>query len=75
MPIRRNEAGKIIAQYPTIEQVEDVINGDNTTGFCLACGAENDGCEPDARKYTCQECELPHVYGAEELVITGRVRD
>jgi hypothetical protein len=42
-------------------------------GVCLACGATAYGVEPDARRYTCDECGEPKVYGAEELVIMGAV--
>ncbi len=38
-------------------------------GFCTDCGAEKDGCEPDARNYTCDECGADSVFGAEELLI------
>jgi len=38
-------------------------------GFCLSCGAENEGIEPDARKYTCSCCNKPRVYGAEQLFL------
>ncbi len=38
-------------------------------GFCLACGADADGCEPDARRYECEACGEKQVYGAEELVM------
>ena len=38
-------------------------------GFCLACGAEQDGCEPDARRYPCETCGKRAVYGAEELLM------
>lgn len=38
-------------------------------GFCMACGADALGVEPDARKYVCEVCGEPAVYGAEELVI------
>jgi hypothetical protein len=38
-------------------------------GFCLACGAENEGIEPDARKYNCICCNKPRVYGAEQLFL------
>jgi hypothetical protein len=38
-------------------------------GFCLACGAEAYGVEPDARKYECEACGAKKVYGAEELLI------
>jgi len=37
-------------------------------GFCLACGADAEGVEPDARKYTCEACDTPSVYGAEEVL-------
>lgn len=37
-------------------------------GFCVKCGADAYGCEPDAREYTCEECDQPGVYGAEEML-------
>jgi len=51
------------------KQLERIIESDNTTGFCLACGEENDGVEPDAGKYTCETCHMPKVYGAEQLIL------
>lgn len=48
------------------------MEGDGT-GFCLACGEEAYGVEPDARKYTCENCQAPKVYGLEELVLMGLV--
>jgi hypothetical protein len=47
----------------------EVMEG--TTGFCLACGHQADGVEPDARKYTCEACQAPKVYGLEELTAMG----
>jgi hypothetical protein len=38
-------------------------------GFCVNCGEETGGCEPDARNYPCEECDLNTVYGAEELML------
>ena len=38
-------------------------------GLCVACGNEQDGCEPDARRYTCEACGESEVYGAEELLL------
>lgn len=38
-------------------------------GFCIACGAEAEGVEPDAQHYTCETCDGPFVYGAEELLM------
>lgn len=38
-------------------------------GFCLSCGCEHDGVEPDAREYDCEMCGEQAVYGAEELLL------
>jgi hypothetical protein len=40
-------------------------------GFCLACGEQAEGCEPDARQYECECCGAFKVYGAEELLLMG----
>lgn len=57
----------------TLEQVEEIILGDNNIGFCIKCGAERDGCEPDAQKYKCEECGAKAVYGAEQILVMGLV--
>jgi len=49
--------------------VEDSMFGMGNLGFCLACGAERDGCEPDARNYPCDECGENEVFGAEEVML------
>jgi len=38
-------------------------------GFCLACGEDQDGCEPDARNYRCESCGALMVFGAEDLLM------
>jgi hypothetical protein len=38
-------------------------------GFCIACGADADGCEPDAERYRCEECGCRQVYGAQQLLL------
>ena len=38
-------------------------------GFCVACGQEKDGVEPDAREYVCDGCDAHQVCGAEELIL------
>ncbi len=43
-------------------------------GFCLACGSEASGVEPDARKYECESCGAHKVYGIEELLMMDLVR-
>jgi len=55
----------------TIEQYEEAR--DDYMGFCLSCGAERECCEPDARGYICDECGKSKVYGAEEILMMGRV--
>ena len=56
---------------PSIEYA--MLLSEANEGFCLACGNTQSGVEPDARKYTCESCGMPKVYGAEELVIMGLV--
>ncbi len=38
-------------------------------GMCLACGAEAEGVEPDARNYECEACGEAQVFGIEEVVL------
>jgi hypothetical protein len=72
MSIKRNPAtGKIIGKKFKLARLEAVMHGDNTTGFCRACGHEQGCCEPDARRYRCESCGNHQVYGAEELVMMG----
>ena len=55
-------------------KLEDIQRADGEmNGFCLACGFEQGGCEPDARKYQCESCGEKQVFGASELLFMGRV--
>ena len=56
---------------PSIEYV--MLLSEAYKGFCVGCGKVQSSVEPDARKYTCESCNAPKVYGAEELVIMGLV--
>lgn len=38
-------------------------------GFCLVCGCEASGCEPDARNHKCESCGAHQVFGADELMM------
>lgn len=51
------------------DQVIAAIERDDHTGICGECGGEQDGCEPDARKYECDDCGAKAVYGAEECLL------
>jgi tRNA(Ile2) C34 agmatinyltransferase TiaS len=48
---------------------------ESNDGFCSRCKkwTNSGGCEPDARKYVCEECGRKTVYGAEEALIMGLV--
>jgi hypothetical protein len=50
--------------------VEESMFGMGNAGFCIACGFEQDGCEPDAEGYDCEACDEPAVCGAEVLFMT-----
>jgi hypothetical protein len=51
------------------EAVERQLSSLDNPGFCIKCGADADGVEPDARECTCEACGEPGVYGGEELLI------
>lgn len=42
-------------------------------GLCLGCGGELECCEPDTQEERCPDCGEFRVYGAEELLIRGRI--
>ena len=53
---------------------QEFLNMDNDGGgFCLSCGDEAWGVEPDARNYTCETCGATEVYGASELLMMGEI--
>lgn len=53
----------------TTDRIIEAIRADDNQGFCIDCGEEAYGVEPDARRYTCEVCEHKAVYGAEELLL------
>lgn len=58
---------KSITQDRIIEAIERSYSSTDNPGFCVACGEDANGVEPDARKYECESCGEFAVYGAEEL--------
>jgi hypothetical protein len=55
---------------PVMTEQEYRVIHDDGIGFCLGCGEETlGGVEPDARRYICEECGQPKVYGLEELLM------
>lgn len=59
----------------TIKRVTQAIKQRYTSldnpGICLACGEDQDGCEPDAERYECEGCGESQVYGAEQIFMIG----
>ena len=57
----------------TPERVMDAVARRETSlddpGFCVRCGADAEGVEPDACRYECEACGEPGVYGADELLM------
>lgn len=48
----------------------DAVERDDNSGFCINCGEEVYGVEPDARNYPCEHCDGKRtVFGAQELLI------
>lgn len=53
----------------TLDMILEAAQADEYLGFCLSCGEQANGVEPDARRYECEACSERQVYGAEELLI------
>lgn len=50
------------------EEIERALEQDDMIGFCVSCGAETHGVEPDARAYRCEYCGAQNVFGVSELL-------
>ena len=58
----------------TLDQILTAV-ADDYIGICIRCGNEQEGVEPDARRYECESCGMRSVYGAEELLMmTGAIQ-
>jgi DNA-directed RNA polymerase subunit RPC12/RpoP len=68
---RKSDLRENVCSHVTVERVLEAAQGDEYIGFCLECGAEVFGVEPDARRYTCLECGKSRVFGAEEILLMG----
>jgi hypothetical protein len=53
-----------------IEEVIRALEEDSNSGFCLACGNEQEGVEGDAEGYECIECGAKQVMGAENVLLS-----
>ena len=65
-----------MAMHPSIT-LDSILAAvaDDYIGICVRCGQEQEGVEPDARKYECDSCGANAVYGTEELLLaTGAIQ-
>jgi hypothetical protein len=53
----------------TAEVIAEGYERDESVGFCVGCGEEAEGVEPDAQYYECEDCGKCLVFGAEELAL------
>lgn len=60
---------KSITQAKIIDACQRRMTTLDNPGFCVACGNEQEGCEPDARRYECEACGEKQVYGSDELLM------
>lgn len=66
---RSVDGGAIVKTHPsiTMDRVSEAVESQFTSlanpGFCIACGADADNCEPDAREYRCESCRQRTVSG------------
>jgi hypothetical protein len=58
-----------ITDARVIDAVERQQHDTDNPGFCLRCGAEQEGCEPEAEQYRCESCGQRAVYGAEQVLL------
>ena len=59
-----------IAEGVAEKALEALNQGADMTGFCLSCGNQQDGVEPDAKGYKCDSCDKGQVMGAEDSINT-----
>lgn len=58
-----------ITQDRIADAVRSEMFGMDNPGFCIYCGEDAEGVEPDAERYMCDVCDRPGVYGAEQLLL------
>lgn len=68
-PYKRETWHAKVTNEAVLDAAQRQISDLDDPGFCLACGFECDGVEPDAERYTCEQCGEPQVYGASQLLI------
>lgn len=69
MKINGIEVNAKVTVEAVVEACERRRGSLDNPGFCILCGCEADGCEPDARNHECESCGAEQVFGCEWLAI------
>ena len=57
-----------------LSEDEYLRHRDDYDGCCAACGEWTiGGVEPDAQNYECDACGIDQVFGAEQLLLMGKI--
>jgi predicted RNA-binding Zn-ribbon protein involved in translation (DUF1610 family) len=75
MAIKTNRTTQVLHKCPLHLVEQSLFGADSAPGWCVACGSEQDGVEPDARNYVCDACGERTVFGAEECLLNEWVED
>jgi transcription elongation factor Elf1 len=67
--LTRSEWNKDLTEDVILDAVRRRNTSLDNPGFCLICGNEASGVEPDAENYECENCGAEQVFGAEELLM------
>lgn len=67
--LARNLWHKSITDDAVLDACERHAMTLDNPGFCLVCGNEASGVEPDAENYECESCGAEQVFGADQLLI------
>lgn len=54
-----------------MDRAMEAAENDELVGFCMSCGTERNGCEPDAENYKCDECGERNVQGLLFVIMGG----
>jgi hypothetical protein len=69
--MRGTKTGKVY-KFQSDITLMSAVEEDSNSGFCIFCGDEHYGIEPDAKAYKCESCQhAKGVYGAEQLIVMG----
>lgn len=73
LPHEDPKVHKSLTEEIVVDACEREMFGMDNPGFCISCGFEQGGCEPDAIGYECESCGRERVYGAAEILLRGWV--